>query len=151
MRNYDKKLIFIFILLSMLGCGVVDEVTCQADLQEIELKSDDAVRYFCVEVANDDIIRNRGLSGREQPGENEGMLFIYKEEGFYSFWMKDMKFDLDILFFDKEGKLVDYLDNLKPCEGSECQGYMPKEPAMFVLEVREDVLENDEYELKMIK
>src|SRR3989338_3180334 len=41
----------------------------------------------------------QGLSGREVLGENEGMLFVFDTPGKYSFWMKDMKFAIDIIWF----------------------------------------------------
>ncbi|MEK7598419.1 MAG: DUF192 domain-containing protein [Patescibacteria group bacterium] len=37
-----------------------------------------------------------GLSGREKLCENCAMLFVYENKGVYPFWMKDMRFDLDM-------------------------------------------------------
>ena len=42
--------------------------------------------------------KRRGLSGRNGLEENEGMLFVFEEPGFYSFWMKDMLFPIDIIW-----------------------------------------------------
>lgn len=39
-----------------------------------------------------------GLGKRVSMEENEGMLFVFPEKNFHSFWMKDMNFDLDIVW-----------------------------------------------------
>lgn len=40
----------------------------------------------------------KGLSGRESLAENQGMLFVFPKLDIYEFWMKDMKFPLDIIW-----------------------------------------------------
>jgi uncharacterized protein len=40
----------------------------------------------------------RGLGGRKSLCDQCGMLFVFPETGKHSFWMKDMKFSLDILW-----------------------------------------------------
>jgi uncharacterized protein len=41
-----------------------------------------------------------GLSGRKGLCDKCGMLFLLEKKGFYTFWMKDMKFDLDLIWLD---------------------------------------------------
>ena len=53
---------------------------------------------LAVEVANDDAKRQQGLSGREVLPKDGGMLFVFDEPGRYEFWMKDMRFALDMLW-----------------------------------------------------
>ncbi len=60
---------------------------------------------FFVEVVDDDLERARGLGGRDGLCEGCGMLFVFDEVGQYGFWMKDMKFDIDILWI-KNGEIV---------------------------------------------
>lgn len=64
-----------------------------------------------VEVAKTEEERRRGLSGREFLGENQGMLFLFPQKGRYSFWMKEMKFNLDFVFLDGE-RIVDLAMNI---------------------------------------
>ena len=45
---------------------------------------------------------NKGLSGRENLEEGNGMLFIYQSPQKVSFWMPDMNFPLDIIFLDND-------------------------------------------------
>ena len=51
-----------------------------------------------VEVADTVAKRTKGLSGKETLPENEGLFFIFKEIGKHPFWMKDMRFPVDIIW-----------------------------------------------------
>jgi len=77
----------------------------------------------------------KGLSGHPGLKENEGMLFAFEKEGTYIFWMKDMNFGLDILWLDRNGKIVYILENLPPCTSKACPKYASKLSAQYVLEV----------------
>jgi hypothetical protein len=44
----------------------------------------------------------RGLSGRDSLGKNQGMLFIFADSRYQTFWMKDMKFPLDIIWISED-------------------------------------------------
>lgn len=63
-----------------------------------------------VEIADTDEKRRKGLAGRDNLGENEGMLFIFNKTDKYPFWMKGMKFALDFVWIKGE-KVVDILQN----------------------------------------
>ncbi len=58
----------------------------------------------------------QGLSGRESIG-SDGMLFLFEEPRRTSFWMKDMQFDLDLVWI-REGKIVD-ITTMVPAPESE--------------------------------
>ena len=66
-----------------------------------------------VEIADNEISRSRGLSGREPLDEDSGMLFVYSTPGKYSFWMYRMKFPLDFIFINQE-MVVDLIENVPP-------------------------------------
>lgn len=53
--------------------------------------------------------RQQGLSGREAMPENSGMLFVFDEASQQCIWMKDMKFDLDIIWLD-ESKTINKIE-----------------------------------------
>lgn len=78
--------------------------------------------------------KQKGLSGRESIADNRGMLFIYDEAGKHCFWMKDMKFPIDILWLD-ESKQVVYIAAHVPPE-SFPDFFCPPEDAKYVLEVK---------------
>lgn len=98
--------------------------------EETVMLDDTPVR---VAVVDTDASRTRGLSGYAPLKWGEGMLFVFEEEGAYSFWMKDMLFSIDILWFDAAGKLVHIEREVSPA--SYPASFTPGSPAQYVLEV----------------
>jgi len=78
----------------------------------------------------------RGLMFREKLGDHEGMLFLFGEEGVHSFWMKNMLISIDILWLDREGRIVHIVAHARPCRSDPCPSYTPVLPSRFVLEVK---------------
>lgn len=64
-------------------------------------------------IANNEIKRQKGLSNIKTMRDNEGMLFIFEKPDYYHFWMKDMKFPLDLIFINGD-KVVDVIKNIQP-------------------------------------
>lgn len=90
-----------------------------------------------VAVAETPALRERGLSGVEVLPQKTGMLFIFPEPAFHSFWMKDMKIPIDMIWI-RDGTVVDVTQNAKPEPGVPHQNlrlYMPQKAADMVLEV----------------
>jgi len=92
------------------------------------------------EIADTLIKRTKGLMFKKILPENEGMLFIFDNEGYHSFWMMNMSFPIDIIWINKEKKVVDISKNTQPCKLS-CSTYKPKEKAIYVLEVKANFTE----------
>ena len=88
-----------------------------------------------VELADTDEKRARGLMFREQLARDRGMLFIFSEPGQWSFWMKNTKVPLDILWLDHKKKIVYLAENIPGCVGDPCLQYQPAQEATYVLEV----------------
>ena len=49
-------------------------------------------------LAKSDSEKTKGLSGRKDLPKDQGMLFIFDHKDKYGFWMKDMKFPIDIIY-----------------------------------------------------
>ena len=80
--------------------------------------------------------QSTGLAIKETMKENEGMLFVFDTPKKYSFWMKDMKFPIDIIWADPTGKIVHIEKNLQPCIFLlPCASYSPNIDSLYVLEV----------------
>jgi len=77
--------------------------------------------------------QEQGLSGRSELKENEGMLFIFSVPAQYSFWMKDMKFNIDMIWIGEDMHVVYIKNNAAP--GSYPETYTPNKNAKYVLEV----------------
>ena len=69
---------------------------------------------FQIELATTPEDRRRGLMFREQLPENEGMLFIFPQTQKHSFWMKNTFIPLDMIFIDKEKRIVGIVENAEP-------------------------------------
>ena len=91
--------------------------------------------HIQVELADTDEKRARGLMFRDQLANDRGMLFIFSEPGQWSFWMKNTKVPLDILWLDHKKKIVDLAENVPGCVGDPCLQYLPAHDASYVLEV----------------
>lgn len=77
----------------------------------------------------------QGLSGREKLPEDHGMLFVFNHKEQYTFWMKEMKFPLDMLWIE-DNTVIDISKNVPiPVPGQNLPLYSPKRPANRVLEV----------------
>lgn len=93
-------------------------------------------RTFKVEIADDDSERERGLMFREHLDADAGMLFLFPDEQPRSFWMKNCRIGLDILYFDASWKLVGQALSTPPCSmGDRCPSYPSGAPARYVLEL----------------
>ena len=77
----------------------------------------------------------RGLQGRQGLGSNRGMLFFFAADDRYRFWMKDMKFPIDIIWLDRQDRIVAIGENVPPCVADPCPVYGPPANARYVLEV----------------
>ncbi len=89
-----------------------------------------------VKVAAIDSEQVRGLSGKWFMPEQVGMLFVYDESQFLSFWMKEMRFGLDFVWL-RDGEVVDITENVGRPRTIEAERLViePKVPADAVLEV----------------
>ncbi|MDH5405872.1 MAG: DUF192 domain-containing protein [Candidatus Aminicenantes bacterium] len=79
--------------------------------------------------------RATGLMFREGLLPGEGMLFIFEEADFHSFWMFNMKFSIDIIWLSPEKSIVHIEHSVPPCAEEPCPTYEPMQKALYVIEV----------------
>lgn len=84
-------------------------------------------QVFNVLVANNLKHWEKGLGGRDDLGKYDGMLFLFPESKQHVFVMRDMKFPLDIIWFNK-GSIVDIAPNL-PTEPGKTEQELTLYPA----------------------
>ncbi len=89
-------------------------------------------KEFLVEIADTREKYIRGLSGRNSLDEDKGMLFLFDKLDTYGFWMKDMKFPIDIIWINGD-KVVYVLPTVNP--GSYPNIFTPPVSADKVLEI----------------
>jgi uncharacterized membrane protein (UPF0127 family) len=79
--------------------------------------------------------KSKGLGVKDSLKDNEAMLFPFSEVGEHTFWMKGMKFPIDIIWLDDDKQVVHVEHSLEPCvPNSFCQTYTPREDSLYVLE-----------------
>jgi M6 family metalloprotease-like protein len=88
-----------------------------------------------VEIAKTTLSQEKGLSGRPSLPIDHGMLFVFDHQDYWTFWMIDMQFPLDIIWFNSSQQVVYFVQNLPPCKPDNCPTYTPDTATMYVLEV----------------
>lgn len=87
------------------------------------------------DIADTNDKRTKGLAVKDALNETEGMLFVFSTEREHSFWMKDMKFPIDIIWIDEDHEVVHVEHSLEPCIPDEfCKPYNPNRNSLYVLE-----------------
>lgn len=74
-----------------------------------------------------------GLGKRDSLGLGEGMLFVFPEDKEYAFWMKDMRFSIDMVWISSAGKIIYMAQDVSPDTYPE--DFVPTSPARYVLEL----------------
>ena len=120
---------------AMIFCLSIGLCACAARASgpSAELKG----KHFGIEIAADNDSRARGLMFRDSMSADHGMLFVFDGMEPRVFWMKNTHIPLDILYFDKNYKLVSMQQRVPPCHsmGDDCPQYPSSGPAQYVLEL----------------
>ncbi len=118
-----RKLLSLLLLFVLLSCQRVS----QDPLKNIQLATPygDTIETTLSYTMAD---QTQGLSGvkNEEYEENQGMLFYYMEDGEKAFWMPDTYFDLDLIFLDKDLKILDIVRNVPHYVGRANPDLIPK-------------------------
>ena len=72
-----------------------------------------------VEVVSKTYDLERGLMYRTSLDQDKGMLFVFTFNDRHQFWMKNMHFDLDILWISTQGRIVYIGQNIPACRSEE--------------------------------
>ena len=109
----NRKLIFsiITILVLVAAGGWFFGFKGKAQFGRGEVRVND--RIFNVDIADNMMSRAQGLSGREKLNDDEGVLFVFGTSSIQGFWMKDMKFPIDIIWIKGE-RIVGFEENVQP-------------------------------------
>jgi uncharacterized protein len=94
-----------------------------------------------LEVANNPITRAKGLSGRSELKNGEGMIFIFLEDDTPGFWMKDMKFPIDIIWVNSNQIIIGVEQNISP--NTFPASFYPPSPIKYVIETQAGFFDNN--------
>ena len=101
--------------------------TLQIHSPEGELKTE-----FDIEIAEKEADLARGLKFRDKMQEKQGMLFIFKQIDYHSFWMQDTYLSLDMVFIDEDFKVIHIAKDTPPFSE---EMISPPSPNQYVLEL----------------
>lgn len=89
---------------------------------------------FDAQVVSTPEAREKGLGGVESLTPKQAMIFAYPSDDAWKIWMKDMKFSIDIVWLDKDKKVVYVVKGASP-DDSTSVIYTPKTTARYVVEL----------------
>ncbi len=72
-----------------------------------------------------------GLSNRDRLSPSRGMLFVFPNQNEHCMWMKDMRFDVDMIWVEQDGTITKVMDNV--LESTYPQSFC--KPSAYVVEV----------------
>ena len=106
-------------------------VACQAQ-PKVAIETAKGEVIFQVEVAATPDKREVGLMYRRELPADNGMLFIFPAERVNSFWMKNTPIPLDMIFINRERKIVGIIHETVPFS---LDGRSVAVPSQYVLEI----------------
>lgn len=139
-----KNSIFILIIIGAIFLVIVQKYSCNQKLSIYAQNEKNCVIHIInsinrkincnVEIAATSEEHAKGLMGRSELCDNCGMLFIFDDEAYRTFWMKNTKIPLSIAFIDRNG-IINDIQDMKPYQTFPT--YSSKYPAKFALEVNQ--------------
>ena len=106
-------------------------------------KSGDTIQHIDIEVVRTIYDQSRGMMYRDSLTDKQGMLFLSHNEEVRSFWMKNTKIPLDIIFVNSNKEIVKIHANATPLSE---EHYDSEKPSRYVVEVRAGF--TDHYDVK---
>ncbi|YCO56692.1 DUF192 domain-containing protein [Psychroserpens sp. MEBiC05023] len=104
----------------------------EGELQLKKVSTDSVLATLDIEIADDEYSTQTGLMYRDYMQTNQGMLFIFPNVDYRSFYMKNTKIPLDIIYIAEDKTVVSIQKNAQPMN----EASLPSEaPAKYVLEV----------------
>jgi uncharacterized membrane protein (UPF0127 family) len=111
-RRHHPRLRPLFLLVALLllatGCR---PATPPSGLPVVQLRLGD--KNFTLEVASTEESRERGLMRRDSMPADHGMIFVFVHADPVSFYMKNTRIPLDIVFLDENGVVIS-ISQMKP-------------------------------------
>lgn len=143
MQNVKAKLVPFFLVAFALAFVYLRFTTFRPKLTQLRV----GAAIIEVDVADTLGKQRQGLSGRARLPEEQGMYFPMGQAARHGFWMRGMRFPLDIIWI-RSSTIVDISENVPyPLEGQTPAVVQPKEPADAVLEVNADFTEKHEIKI----
>ncbi len=108
---------------------------------EIQLITAGGRHDFRVWIADNDRSRERGLMFVKSLPAGHGMLFLFEEPRFASFWMKNTYLSLDIVFIGPDGVIVNIAHNTPPLSLDSIESVAPVQGVLELVAGEADRIE----------
>ncbi len=89
-----------------------------------------------------------GLMFRNGMKPNECMSFFFPNDGYHPIWMRNMKFPIDIVWCDKNKRVVDFVENAMPSARFDFSSFRPKKPSRYVIEFNSGFIKRNKIKIK---
>lgn len=99
-------------------------------------------------IADTEEKREKGLGNRDYLPKNKGMLFVFDKPDAYGFWMKDMRFAIDIVWLDENKKIVHIEKNVLP--NTFPNTFIPPQKSLYVIETNVGFVDENDLEVGKI-
>ncbi|WP_229732595.1 DUF192 domain-containing protein [Muriicola marianensis] len=106
--------------------------TKEGSLSLFKGETDSLITRLDIEIAEGEYETQTGLMYRESMEQGQGMLFVFPEEAYHSFYMKNTRFPLDIIYIDRDSVVASIIKDAQPLQE---ESLPSTQPVMFVLEV----------------
>jgi len=90
--------------------------TKDGTLQFFKSETDSVLASLDIEIAETEYETQTGLMYRDAMEDTQGMLFIFPEVAFHSFYMKNTKIALDIIYIDENLRIASIQKNAQPMD-----------------------------------
>ena len=111
---------------------IASVTACQAEPRVTITTKDGRTVSFVVEIADTPSKREMGLQYRRDLAADRGMIFLFPAESQQSFWMKNTPLPLDMIFINRERKIVGIVEQTVPFS---MDPRSVTAPSQFVLEI----------------
>lgn len=125
-RQSKRQYVYLVVIFTVLVLGAL--IFLRSSGSENSFSSD-----IPVYVADSSSERVLGLSGREGLPDGYGMLFIFDSAEKHGIWMKNMKFNIDVVWLDDKKVVVETVENIEP--KSYPKKFVPTVDALYILEM----------------
>jgi len=121
---------FVAVLIGIVGAYIANSFSFEPTRQ-----THIGSNVYQLQVADTEELRQKGLSGVEALNRNGGLLMAFDSDDTWGIWMKDMEIPIDILWLDKNKKIIHLVKEADP-ELSTDVIYTPDDAARYVIELQ---------------
>lgn len=128
-----NRYFFVGVYALFIALGALFVVHVQANGQKVYFGN----KSYNAQVADTPAEQTKGLGGQNGLAKNEAMLFVFPDADQRCFWMKDMRFPIDIMWVGERQRIVHIERNVSPNTYPET--FCPDVPAKYVIETAANV------------